>query len=313
MGNRYIGIGSAIVDNIVPFGASEPVTKRLGGGGVYAFTGIRLWEDDCMLALHTGKDFEDLYGEWLRANDIDWSGVIQDREHTRTVNLYYNEEGHYDNVDLYPEEYPKRWENISAVLLDPIVTGHTRGVYTITVGDPGILADTYKIIHERGARFGGEFSINYRFGESDNLEFFRENSEYMDFISLNTYECRHLFRGCRDAEDASEIMRSLGKPCFLREGRHGARFILDGKEYKSPLISEFGDVDETGCGNTSTSAAFWAWCERKEPLEVSYIGAVTASANAGCEGLMRTLDQELRDRCRHLVEQYLSGERGDWR
>ena len=305
MGNKYIGIGSAIVDNIVPYGETKPSYRRLGGGGVYAFSGLRLWEDDCMLALHTGKDFEELYGEWLRANDIDWSGVIMDREHTRTCNLYYNEEGHFDNVDLYPDEYPKNWENISTVLLEPIVNSHTKGVYTISVGNTEVLAAAYKLTHERGALFGGEFSINGRFGEPDNYEFFKENIKYMDFFSLNTYECRHLFTGCRDTKDAAEIMISFGKPCFLRDGRHGARFIVDGKEYISPLIDEFGDKDETGCGNTSTSAVFRAWCEGIDPFRASYIGAVTASANAGCEGLIKVFDQDLRNRCMAIVDEYL--------
>ena len=58
--------------------------------------------------------------------------------------------------------------------------------------------------------------------------------------------------------------------------------IVDHKEYFVPMISTVDkdkEIDPTGCGNTSTGAVLWAWCEGYDPLMTCIIGNVVASYN----------------------------------
>ena len=302
--SRYIVSGYAIVDNIIPYGETEPQATRLGGGAMYALSGIRLWEDDVTLALYTGRNFERLYGRWLKTNGIDWSGVVISTEHVRTVELSYNSEGTFTSVDQFADEYADNKQNVTRQLLEPVTGDATKGIYILRDPDPYALADIHKMCREKSIRFGTEFSVNHLLDSGDMYDLFKEVTKHMDFFSLNFFECSRLFSSCRDIEDAKEILCSFDTTCFLRDGTNGAYLLAEGKEYFAPMISEFGEQDPAGCGNTSTSSAFWALCEGYDPMVAVYTGAVTASVNAGQKGMIKYLDNELREKCRGLVERY---------
>ena len=305
MSKKYIVSGSAIIDNVIPFDKTQPHVIRPGGGAPFALTGIRLWDDDAALVVYTGKDFETYYGEWLSKNNIDYSGIVKFTEHTRVIDLIYNEEGTFSFVDMYPDEYANNSDKVTRALLEPCIDSSTKGIHILGKGEPDTIADMYSMCREKGIKFGVEYEIFTLFGRDDNVELFRELASYTDYYSLSHYECKNLFKGIRDVNDSIELLESFEKPCFLRAGTDGAYFLIDGQKNFSPLISEFGDVDPTGCGNSSTSAAFWAMCEGYSPLEASYIGAITASVNAGTEGIIQDLTPELRAKCFDILRKHI--------
>ena len=302
MSKKYIISGSAIIDNVVPFDKTKPSVIRPGGGAIFALSGIRLWEKDCALAVYTGNDFESFYGDWLNRNEIDYSGIVKNTEHTRLIDLIYNEHGTFYFVDKYPDEYSDNADKVTKALLEPVIDSSTKGIHILGKGEPDTIGEMSRMCRDKGISFGVEYEIFDLFGKPDNYELFKELASLTDYYSLNLYECRNLFSDVRDIEDAIELIKSYEKPCFLRSGTDGAYFIVDGQAHFSPLIQEFGDKDPTGCGNSSTAAVFWAMCEGYDPLEASYIGAVTASVNAGTEGVVQEFPDEQRDKCAGIVK-----------
>lgn len=304
MGWRYIAAGSAIVDNVILFGSGEVSSVTPGGGGIYAVSGLRLWDDSCAVAAYSGRDFEEFYGGWLDGNGIG-RHICGRFDNTRTVDLIYNSEGTYCTEDHWPE-YRIKSDMVDRALLEPLISSDTAAIHILGRPDLDNLADISGLRQKYGVKLGVEIEALGLFGDADAMELLKEmTGKYIDFFSINYYEAKHILRGIRDRSDAIEALSGLGCPVFFRVGRDGAYLIKDRRAYYSPMVDDFGTVDPTGCGNTSTSAAFQALCEGAEPLEASYIGAVTASLNASFKGLIPRFDRAVRARCRELVRSHM--------
>ncbi len=305
MGRRYITAGSVIIDGIILYGEDEVSGIRIGGGGIYASSGIRIFEDGVAFAGYSGQDFEQYYGGWARSSGIDCSGVVKKFPHTRLVDLVYNQEGTFSTRDHFPEYRIPLADMVDAALLRPLVDGSTRGVHILARPVPENLAEIYSLAREKGVRLGTELEVLGLAGRSDNRELLFELCRYLDFFSINLYEAKLMFPGLRDSKDALELLLEFQKPCFFRMGTDGAYLLADGRAYYSPMLDDFGTKDPTGCGNSSTAAAFWALNEGYGPLEASFIGAITASLNASYEGLITEYGPAVRQRCLELAKQQL--------
>ena len=82
--------------------------------------------------------------------------------------------------------------------------------------------------------------------------------------------------------------------------------IADGKDYFVPMISTVEkekEIDPTGCGNSSTGAALWAWCEGYDPLMTCVIGNVVASYNVRQYGPFLDMSQETREEMLHTTQE----------
>ena len=305
MSRKFITAGSVIIDYIIPYGHETRPGIRRGGGAMYSAQGLRLWEDSVAVAAYSGKDFGGWYGSWLSENGIDSTGVVKKYVKTRQTNLIYNAEGTFSCIGRGDEEYVEHPSVIDRELIEPLIGSETVGVHILAAPEPEIVLPISDLCRQRGIRFGMEFEVARLYGRSDNHELFMELSSYTDYFSINLYEAKRLFPGVRDEKDALEELRSYGVPCYFRLGTDGALFIGKDRVIRAPMISRFGNVDATGCGNSSTSAVFWAICNGYSPEECAYIGGVTASVNAGCEGLVPRLTPELRSQCDSLVHEYV--------
>ena len=125
---------------------------------------------------------------------------------------------------------------------------------------------------------------------------------------MSLAELKEIIPEIETEEEALRYIKSLKCPVFFRMGERGAYFVKDGKEYYSPMITDFGSIDPTGCGNISTAAVFMADTEWIDPLRASYMGAVAASVNASYNGLIPYIDEDLKNRCIETVDKYLSGQ-----
>ena len=304
MARRFITAGSATIDTVTPYGGTT-ATERIGGAVIYAAQGLRLWHDNVSVGIYTGKDFFDYYKNWIADNDIDASGVVIRTEHTRRLIINYRENGFFLPVDKYPEEFANGEDIVDRALIERMMGPDVYGVHVAMTPIIDNLRDIHRLCRQNGIPFGAEFHVNDFLGKDGYDDLVREAARHTDYFSLNFFETEQLFKGVRDYQDAVELYSSFEVPCFLRVGTDGAYFIYDSKAYYSPMISAFGDKDATGCGNTSTSAAFWAICSGYSPLESSYIGAIAASLNAGTVGVIDRITDEMRDKCRELLKQYV--------
>ena len=298
MSRRFITSGSATIDTITSYGQETRSGQRIGGAVIYSAQGLRTWGDKVSVGIYTGKDFFDFYGDWIAANDIDASGVVVVTEHARRLIINYDERGTFVPIDGYPEEYSKATDRVDRALIKRIIGPDVYGVHTAITPIPEILGDIKALCGEYGIPFGAEFHVDHLFG-------LKEAARNTDYFSVNFFETERVFQGIRDYQDAIDLYASFEVPCFLRVGTDGAYFIKDGKAYFSPLISAFGNLDATGCGNSSTAAAFWAMCSGYDPLACSYIGGITAALNAGTVGVIEKVTDDMRAECRRLLQQYI--------
>ena len=310
MGFRYIAAGSALRDRVIQYGDTEVSSVQIGGGGVYAATGLRLWDDSVALAVYTGPDFHDYFDEWLRQVDIDASGINEKFQHCRLVDLLYNEYGTFNVRDHWEEYHVPHCDKIDAALIAPLLSSDTRGVHILGRMLPDTIAELYRLCKTNDTLFSVELEPLRWAGQSGMKELMQELTANMDMFSLNYYEVTQLFPDVRDYKDAVELMQSFMTPCFLRVGTDGAYMLMDGQVVRTTMITELGNTEPTGCGNTSTAAAFWAMTQGYDTVAMSYFGAVTASYNASFQGLMTDTSPAARARCLKVVEKYIKEHKG---
>lgn len=303
MKGKFVVAGSAVVDRIIPYNRPDQITERLGGGVVYALSGAKIWTDDCIAACYTGQDFDRYYGSWMRENDFSFSGINRKFPHTNSGDVRYDADGLYTCTDNYPE-YFHFGDMPDEALLKPLMGGSCGAVHLLAPGDLENFASLDKYRSKYGIQVGLEMEPVCRGGAPEDVV--QELTDrYLDFFSINFSECKLIYPGIRDEKDALERMQALNCPVFFRMGQKGAYMIVDHKPYFSPLVDDFGTVDPTGCGNSSTAAAFWALCSGYSPIEISYIGAVTAALNASSMGVIPKFEPWMREKCTQLVKNYV--------
>ena len=89
---EYAIVSTAVADHI-RLSSGEDIGFRLGGAGIYAWSGVRLWSDSCRLITGVGADFSTLFGGWLRESGADTSGLIVKDARTAISNIRYFEDG----------------------------------------------------------------------------------------------------------------------------------------------------------------------------------------------------------------------------
>ena len=120
--------------------------------------------------------------------------------------------------------------------------------------------------------------------------------------SVNYPEAKALFHVAAE-EEAVQKITELGTPCFLRMGSKGSCMIAQGKaEFaKSLTIGEI--VDPTGCGNCSTAAAMYGWCEGNSLYETAMIANISAAYNLLQYGPYPEITEKVRVQARQLLKE----------
>ena len=304
---KYIVCGCAIVDRVLPQGKETQIRVSPGGGSVYALTGIKLWHENCQLVCYSGADFDLYYGEWMRANGLTSDGVVPRFARTNVCDLYYLPNGTHTMGEGNPDYMDQPGDRPDYALLEPYLKGKLDelAIHLVT-GYVGDLFESLLPYRRKGLKIGYEIDPEDRcFPDiKKNIEEICE--KYVDFFSSSFAELQDIFPEMKEIEQAISYCLSLKCPVFLRAGELGAYMIQDGEVMYAPMISRFGNEDPTGCGNSSTAAAFFAFCENKSPKEASVMGSVTASLNAGYKGLIKQITLEIQRECAEMVHSYLT-------
>lgn len=299
---KYIVSGCAIVDRVLSGKGGSVVRQSLGGGAVYALSGIKLWHDDCLLACYSGRDFADYYGGWLQANGLSAAGVVPQFPKTNVCELYYRPDGTHTMGAGDPDYSTFPGDRPDFALLRPYLAADpaSLAIHLVTGYVPELL-EQLNPYREKGLLLGYEIDP-----EDPSFPNIAENiaticEQYVDFFSISFAELQEIFPAMGTIEQAVDYCAGLKCPAFLRAGETGAYMIRDGAVVHAPMINSFGNEDPTGCGNTSTAAAFYAFCENKSLKETAIMGSVTASLNAGSKGLIREITPEIRTQCAEMV------------
>ena len=318
---KYIAEGSTITNRLL-FLDGRVKGDIMGGGGFYAYTALRMCTDDCLFVSSVGKDFDDFYGAWFAQNHCSKEGLYFRVEKTEYNELKYFPDGSYIEYSIYGDAFTD----------DELLQMRKDGIMYVPVKDPEIrkkmvlnVEDVTKFMDDAKGLYTC-MNLNDRISEEllkhkdggckimweipssvllDVKEIYDKNGiaglkhhlRAIDILSINRNECALIFGVDTDAE-IIPLLKELDLPVYYRVGTDGAYMIADGKDYFVPMISTVEkekEIDPTGCGNSSTGAALWAWCEGYDPLMTCIIGNVVASYNVRQYGPYLDMSEETRE------------------
>lgn len=272
----------------------------IGGGGLYALSGIRLWTDNVHFIGNIGKDFEKLIAPWWDRNGIPRKGLNVCHDHCTYHEVNYLPDGRFEEHSVYDEgmrhdmymvAHPEQAEPFGADLA---------GISFVGAVNPAEFAKLGEVRKKYGLKI--MFEPNTFYCRHEYLDKILDCLEHVDIYSTNLPETKDIF-GVSTEEACIEELLKVGKPCFFRVGKKGAYMVMDGKATFVPSIIGEHDIDPTGCGNSSTSAAFYAFCEGHDPLMIGIMANVTSSMNAQQYGPMPVMDATLRERSLSMAKE----------
>ena len=273
---KYIIEGFVIANKIIDKELNPQIVP--GGCGIYSLSGIKLFEDDCLLVSGIGEDFNDCFGRWFKLNNLLKNGLyIRDRK-TLKSEVIYDDNGNYRDIPLSDNNCLIHNQKLIMTIddIEPFLSD-SKGLY--------LYGDYYfdDIDHIKRLKDKYKFRLMWElspYSGCNDLEMIKKLINICDIFSLNKKESFAIFSVNNVAEAICKI-QELKKPCFYCSGKDGAYFIRENKTTFLPLIKidKRREVDQTGCGNCSTAAAFWAYCEGKDDLMILCLANTAAGFN----------------------------------
>jgi sugar/nucleoside kinase (ribokinase family) len=294
---KYIAAGNTMIDN-AHYADGRRVQRNLGGPAPFAYAGMRIWCDDVRLISNVGRDFYEVFGEWLAVNDVDLSGITVKLAESNHINMFFDKDGDMDRETKVDRFYAYMFaEKIGYLKLFPeelagfIRGSGLRGLYMAQNTDRVIWEKFSEIKKREGFTYMWE--IEGMCARADNIDDILFALKYTDVFSLNEAEARNLFL----TEDEGEIIRGLKElpvdMVLYRVGKRGLFTIKGGKHYYHPSIKPAQLVDPAGCGNCSTGSALWAYCERgADPIAVGIMANIAAAINISYYGAIPDMRAE---------------------
>lgn len=268
----YVIVSTAVTDDLYLADGTHRGTQ-LGGAGVYALCGVRLWSDSAVLVTGVGEDFAALHGDWFRQNDCSVAGLLVKDPHTAVSAVRYRSDGERtETPPLGPEHY-LRLEASPEELL-PFYPG-AKGAYIFKDLRPGYWEKVLAGREKYG--FPILWELNADAARPECLPRVREIAEACGLFSLNRTEAGALL----GTADVNKITKALlgwnTRLIYLRLGSSGAAVLSGGRAIYIPCAPCVRVEDPTGAGNSSTAAVLYGWGEGLSPAECGVLGAISAA------------------------------------
>ncbi len=300
---KYIVVGPTIVNDII-FTDNTQV-KQVLGGSIYCVAGIKIWEDDCLYISNVGNDFDSFYGEYMKSNDISYKGLNYILPHTWYTTLKYEKNGLHSETLIYGEKEEELLNEIDVVTSSMIAnhcSDNTKGIY-IEASETSEIFKNIKIVKDKT-----KAKIMWEIPTSASLDPSRKNDvlnviKLVDIYSINVNEGLRLFNVTSESETIEKIIE-LNVPCFLRAGEKGSYMIVDKKAHFYASLNIPKVIDPTGCGNVSTAAALYGYCEGLHPEVIAKLANISASFNLNQFGPIPNT-KEVRDLAKALLNSEL--------
>lgn len=297
---EYIALGSWFLNDIT-FSDGRKMEDLMGGCGLFAYCGMLQYTPSALFLGAVGTDMEEKFGAFIDRNHISRQGFLVYPNRTTVARLCYEPDGQWNEEFFYgPRELgidvnfhvPEMYERLEQVLAQ----GGTKGIYAVDkVQDEESQQRMRRMREKYGVKVMWElFTADCR---AENLKFLVEKAlPCYDIYSLNRTEGYTLFSVSTEEEVIQRILE-IGRPCFFRAGSKGSYMIRDGHVAFLPtvnLVPREEEIDPTGCGNCSTAAALWAFCEGYDNYEIAAIANVAAAYNVQQYGPYPLFTEELR-------------------
>lgn len=134
----FVVVSTAVTDDI-KLANGKTIGRHLGGAGIYALSGIRLWTESVVLVTGVGEEFERDYGGWFLNNACKMDGLFVKDKHTAVSCVTYLEDGEREETPLYGSEHYLRLE-ATPEEFEPFVKD-AKAVYYFQRYHAGVLAE----------------------------------------------------------------------------------------------------------------------------------------------------------------------------
>lgn len=286
----YVIAGNVMLDKVIFMDGSQSGRENIGGPATFAYSGVRIWTDNVLQCSNLGADYEPLFTPWIQKNNIDTSGykIICDRCN-HSIMRFLDKSGAFASAGDYKPTEEERWlkndawQDFGYMKSSPeeiekfTKEAGVKGVYVAQNADRTFWKKIGAIKRRDGFKLMWEIEAPWALQHylEDVREICRDN---VDIFSINIAEAQNLF-GCKGDEDCIRGLQTLDVDMTLfRVGERGLYAVTkDEAIYLPPVVGPV--VDPTGCGNTSTGSALYAYAEGKDPLMIGIMANVASSQN----------------------------------
>lgn len=290
---RYIIASTAVTDEI-RFADGRNVEKVAGGAGIYALCGVKLWCDDVMLATGVGADFDSIYGDWYRKNNLSMEGLIIKDEKTPHTVIQYFEDGEREEIPLYGPDHYKKIETVPEDLEGYFKSA--KGIYIFKNSDEKYWKQILKYKKNSPAKVMWEIGRDATFEE--NYSLVKGIAGQLDIFSINIGESVKLL-GKKELTDIIKEYQTWGLPLvFLRRGAEGSVMITPEEAVYVPSQTGVHVADPTGGGNSSSGAVLYGFCEGFSPEICGIMGSISAAMCISQYGVPEEITEEMRENAR---------------
>ena len=292
---KYLACGNMLYDTVVTID-DEDLGENIGGQAMYATAGIRLWTKDVKTVSCVGADYTVGYSPWFQANGLTESGLSIELDYCSHVLMKHTASGAYDMpptpAGLKYVPYEQGFLETRPEHIERQIDPDTVAFYHHTHLPDRVMFEKLRKIREKyGVKFMWE--IMYMPGKTGfgspyfNMDKMKNAINIAGMWSLNRNEAADIFSIPRENDEdiINELIKIEGSEmCYYRCGSKGAYVVTGNSAYFCPLIDITSSVDPMGCGNCSTGAAMYAWCETGDPLMTGIMAAISAGDSAAQSG-----------------------------
>ncbi|KAI8365754.1 Ribokinase-like protein [Blakeslea trispora] len=296
----FSSIGGLIIDDIV-YQDGKRVQDVLGGGGVFAIYGMRLWHmdseaKDVGYIVHKGFDYPSHIDEQIEQLDISIRSIHHPDKHTTRGLNTFGKNDHRDFEYIHPiirvtaDDYPDSW--IQSLKVLHLICAAERAIEIV---------DQWRT---RERQLNAPYPTQFIWEPlpwdclPESLDRIIEATKRVDIISPNHEELAGMLGFCFDdllgqqGHDVQHTVEYLAQQfvsrlqsCTLvvRVGKYGAMVLQEASAHWVPAYWNRKEdservVDVTGAGNTFCGGFAYGWVKTKgDACASAYYGAVAAS------------------------------------
>lgn len=309
---KYIASGNVMLDSVEFADGSGCNRENLGGPATFAYTGIKIWTDDVIQCSNVGEDIHKLFDPWAEKNNINPAGLKVVCDHCNHVRMTYGSKdgaaGNAGSSNTKSQEFwvkGTRWEDFGFMKTSPedieVFTRHggVKGVYIAQNCDRVFWNKIRKMKERDGFKVMWEIEGSVCYPEF--LDAVRESVHAADIFSLNIQEAQRMFGVEGDEACIRELQKLDVDVTLFRVGSRGLYTVTRDAAYHLPP-APCTVVDPTGCGNSSTGSALYAYAEGKDPVMVGIMANVASAMNIIQYGVIPDM-LGVREACKAMADE----------
>ena len=266
----YFGSWGIILDDVI-FPDGRSAMGMLGGGGMYAASGMRIWCENVRLYAGVNQAFD---ATSLVEAGFTVDGLIRNDLPTPTAWQIFEENGRRTQISRVSQE---AWQGqLVRIPVEHPVDPELRWAHFLGRGDP---YETEWLAHLRslGVRLSAEPIVDGN-NTADELTAIRNYLKHFEIFSPGESEI-HFLVGDRPVRDQLRALADLGPEIVaLRQGAAGSIIYLREHNHFLQLPPAPATVvDVTGAGNAYCGGLLTGWVEDGDIIEAASRAAVSAA------------------------------------